>query len=92
MGYKTGIHKTTAFYYIIRNLPSCLNSELKNIHLLGLAYAQDIKKYGFNAVLRIFVNEMKSLENKGIEINFLFYQIYVLVLLSGSKCRQSRRQ
>lgn len=77
MGYKTGIHKITAFYYIIRNLPSYLNSELKNIHLLGLAYAQDIKKYGFNVVLRQFVNEMELLESKLIEIDFLYDQIYL---------------
>lgn len=36
IGSKTVIHKIGAFYFIIRNLPSFVNSSLKNIHLAAL--------------------------------------------------------
>lgn len=71
MGYKANIHKTTAMYYIIRNILPVDNSYLKNIHLLGLAYSVDVKKYGYNAILHSFVTELKLLERDGIDINFI---------------------
>lgn len=79
MGYKTNIHK-------IRNLPPHQNSKLKNIHLLGLAYVQDVKKYGFNKILQNFVAELKLLEHDGLEIDFITGQSAFrggLVAISG---------
>lgn len=71
MGYKTNIHKTTAMYYIIRNIGPIHNSNLKNIHLLGFAYSADAKKYGYDKILRCFVTELKELDRDGFQIDFL---------------------
>ena len=71
MGYKIGIHKTSAIYFIIRNLPPFLNSKLKNIHLLSLLYAPDIKKYGYSTILSKLVSDLKFLETEGIDVDFL---------------------
>lgn len=86
MGYKTGIHKTTPIYFILKNLPPYLQSKLKNIHLLALTNAQDTKFYGYNNILYCLVQELKLLEDVGIEIKFLQNQNCLkgsLVALSG---------
>lgn len=86
MGYKTGIHKTTPIYFVIKNLPPYLQSKLKNIHLLALINAQDTKFYGYNNILFCVVQDLKLLEDVGLEIDFLPSQKYLkgsLVALSG---------
>lgn len=71
MGYKTNIHKTTAMYYIIRNIGPMHNSKLKNIHLLGFAFSADVRKYGYDKILHSFVTEVKLLERDGFQVDFL---------------------
>lgn len=71
MGYKTGIHKTTPVYFILRNLPLHFQSKLKNINLLALANAQDLKFYGYNNVLYCIVQDLQFLEQSGLEVEFL---------------------
>lgn len=85
LGYKTGIHKTTPIYFVIKNLPPYLQSKLQNIHLLALANAQDTKFYGYNNILFCVVQELKFLEDIGIEIDFLQQKTLKgsLVALSG---------
>lgn len=63
LGAKTGIHKVGAFYFTLENFPKEINSKLSNIFLLALCYAEDIKKYSMNAVLKEFIAEMKILES-----------------------------
>lgn len=58
-------------YYIIRNILQFHNSNLKNIHLLGLAYTQDVKKYGYNVILHSFDSELNVLERDGFEIDLI---------------------
>lgn len=71
MGYKTGIHKTTPVYFILRNLPLHFQSKLKNINLLALINAQDTKFYGYNNVLYCIVQDLQLLEKSGLEVEFL---------------------
>jgi len=58
------------FYFIVKNLPNAFNSCFANVHLLSLCYAQDLKTYGFNAVLSKFVREMKRLTEDGFSGTF----------------------
>ena len=58
------------FYFIVKNLPNVLNSCFANVHLVALCYAQDLKTYGFTAVLSKFVREMKRLTNDGFSGTF----------------------
>lgn len=64
LGSKTGVHKLGAFYYIIQNLPSHMNSELSSIHVLILCADADVKKYGFAQILAPFLNELAELESE----------------------------
>ncbi|XP_030855542.1 uncharacterized protein LOC115929735 isoform X1 [Strongylocentrotus purpuratus] len=64
LGSKRGIHKIAAFYYTLKNLPPWMNSSLDNVHLLAFCNCIDLKKYGFDAVLAPFVDEVKKLETE----------------------------
>lgn len=66
LGSKRGIHKIGAFYFILRNFPDYVNSELNNIHLLALFHTEDAKKYGLNSILKHIIPDIKILETLGI--------------------------
>ena len=69
LGSKTGVHKLGLFYYSIQNLPRRLNSSLNSVMLLAVCYASDLKKYGFEPILRPFVKEMKQMErDSGVDL------------------------
>lgn len=68
LGSKRGIHKLGAIYFTLRNFPPKYNSCLTNIHLCMLFHAQNVKKYGFSAILEPLVSDLKILETKGIDI------------------------
>ncbi|KAJ8037515.1 hypothetical protein HOLleu_18345 [Holothuria leucospilota] len=79
IGSKTSIHKLGMFYYSIDNLPRRYNSVMSSIHVLTICYAMDLKKYGFNPILRLFLDEMRQLESDGgysIELNRERVQIH----------------
>lgn len=65
IGTKRTIHKLGMFYYGFENVPRSVNSNMKSVHLLAAAYSQDVKRYGFEPVLRPFINEVKKLEPDG---------------------------
>jgi len=67
LGSKRGVHKIGALYFILRNFPD-FNTQLSNIHLLGLFYTEDAKKYGVNNVLRHIVPDIQILETVGIKV------------------------
>lgn len=86
LGYKTGIHKTSPIYFVMKNLPPHFQSQLKNIHLLALINAQDTKFYGYNNILFCVVQELRQLETVGLQIDFIPQQTHLrgsLVALSG---------
>jgi hypothetical protein len=77
IGSQSAVYKIAAFYFTIQNA-GFFNSKLDNIFILAIAYNTDLKKYGFNKVLRPFVEEMKTLESEtGIEI-FLNGEVHTL--------------
>lgn len=55
-------------YFILRNLSPKVNSALTNIHLLALFHTQDVKRYGFSAILEPIVRNIKILESSGIKL------------------------
>ena len=68
LGSKTGIHKLGAFYFVIKNFPHAANSSLNNIDMLALTHAIDIKKYSAEPVIKVIVNELQKLHDKGFDI------------------------
>lgn len=68
LGSKSNMHKLTAVYMIIKNLPSKYLSRLQNIYLIALCHADDLKSKttDFNNILELVVSEAKYLEETGI--------------------------
>lgn len=70
LGSKKWMHKLGCLYFILRNLPPKFNSVLTNIHVISLFHSQDLKKYGFDDILKPFIDDLKTLETEGIEVPF----------------------
>jgi len=52
------------------NLPPKFNACFANIHLVALVHGNDVKKYGYNKILKPIVNELKELE-QGVSMSIL---------------------
>lgn len=66
---KAGIHKISAFYLQINNLPQQFLSKVNSIYLVALCDSSDSKNEYTNAdnVMEIIVKDIQELETKGIE-------------------------
>lgn len=84
LGSKRGIHKLGAIYFTLRNISPKYNSNLLNIHLVTLFQAQDIKTYGFDKILEPLVQDISTLETKGIQIPLFDHTVYgTIVQVTG---------
>lgn len=84
---KAGVHKLTAVYFSLRNIPMRLQSKLSNIHLVCLGYSYDINKsmYGdFNHIWRLVMEDLNVLETEGISIGALKLKGSLVLLLSDN--------
>lgn len=61
-------HKITAVYWVLANVPPLLRSSLTSIFLAILCKAEDIKQYGYDAVLEPLLKDLGSLEEDGLYI------------------------
>lgn len=70
LGSKATIHKLSAFYFTIENMPSVFRAKLENIFLLCLCYSDDIKtKYtDINDTWRLVQRDITHLETYGVDI------------------------
>lgn len=66
---KASVHKICAVYFVIRNMPNLSN--VKNINLICLCNSNDLKskQTDFNNLWKIIVEEIKYLEEIGINVN-----------------------
>ncbi|CAF1079265.1 unnamed protein product [Brachionus calyciflorus] len=67
-GYKLGM-----FYFNILNLTRKHNSNLKNIFVIAATFSEDLKKYGFDDVFQLIIDEINELETNGIQIDNEFF-------------------
>ena len=61
-------HKITAVYWVLANVPPLLRSSLTSIYLAILCKADDIKRFGYSAVLHPLLKDLASLEEDGLYI------------------------
>lgn len=57
------------FYFSILNIPAVYRSKLQSIFLLGIVPTTDIKKFGMDAILAKFVQEVNVLSSVGFNID-----------------------
>ncbi|XP_041949691.1 uncharacterized protein LOC121709989 isoform X3 [Alosa sapidissima] len=61
-------HKVTAVYWVLANVPPLLRSSLTSIYLAILCKAEDLKRFGYSAVLQPLLKDLASLEEEGLYI------------------------
>lgn len=71
LGPASTLHKLTAVYFSIQNLPPELLSKPDNIYVVALLHSDDIKtkETDYNDIWRMLVRDISNLEQFGIEID-----------------------
>ena len=62
-------HKLAAFYYTLANIPIKYRSRVKDMQLAILCKSCDLKYFGFQAILKPLIEDIKILETEGIVIS-----------------------
>jgi hypothetical protein len=71
---QTGIHKLEALYMIVKNASVNVLTHFKNILLGGLWYAHDVRKYGYDHILRPVGDDLKQLASpEGLNVSGLTF-------------------
>lgn len=68
LGTSRKLHKITAVYWVVLNLPARFRSSLTSIQLALLGKSVDIKQYGYEKFLEPLLKDIKCLEQEGIFI------------------------
>jgi len=71
LGTSKKIHKLTAVYWVVLNLPAKFRSSLPLIHLALLGKSTDVKLFGYDKFLYPLIKDIQSLEQTGVFIEVL---------------------
>lgn len=71
MGTSRTIHKITAVYWILLNLPEKFCSTLPLIQLALLGKSVDVKQFGYDAFLHPLIKDIQFLETNGVFVEAL---------------------
>jgi hypothetical protein len=66
LGDASGVYKAGMFYFTLANLTRKHYSNLKNIFLVATCHSDDLKLFGYNAVLDVIMCDIKKLETEGV--------------------------
>ncbi|XP_066535471.1 uncharacterized protein [Hoplias malabaricus] len=69
LGSKTSVHKLGFLYFTVKCLPPEFLSTLSAYFLLAVYKSDDVKTYGMDVVLEPVVDEIRSLEMNGLQID-----------------------
>ncbi|KAJ8043406.1 hypothetical protein HOLleu_10472 [Holothuria leucospilota] len=69
LGSKAGLHKVGVVYMTLMDIPPKYRSSLSNCFLVAIYNSGDLKSYGYDAILRPLVEDLKSLEREGLHIS-----------------------
>lgn len=64
-------HKVCAVYWVISNLPIRYRSSVQSIYLACLCHSNDVKKYGYGAILEPLIKDLEVLEQQGLYVQKL---------------------
>ena len=68
LGNKVVKHKSSVFYFVLRNIPSKLRSRLCDINLVMIFPATLISKYGYQLILQPILEDSEKFETSGIKV------------------------
>lgn len=70
LGSKKLLHKVSAFYFTVGNIPPKHRSALRHIHLLLLVKHRLVKSYGFEKILEPLICDLQRLQEGGLQLDF----------------------
>ena len=68
LGNKVVKYKSSAFYFVLGNIPSKLRSRLCDINLVMIFPATLISKYGYQLILQPFLDDLEKRETSSIKV------------------------
>ena len=68
---------TAVFYYTVGNFPPLIRASLKSIQLIAVVTYPLLKQYGFEAVLKPFIEEMNSYQRFTSHLAMYMYLYYI---------------
>ena len=71
LGTSRKLHKITAVYWVVLNLPAKYRSSLTSIQLALFGKSEDVKQYGYEKFLEPLIKDIQCLEEEGIFVEIL---------------------
>lgn len=71
LGTSRKIHKITAVYWVVLNLPAKYRSSLHSIQLAVFGKSADVHQFGYEKFLDPLIKDIKSLEQEGVFVEVL---------------------
>ncbi|XP_046608722.1 uncharacterized protein LOC124299511 [Neodiprion virginianus] len=84
LGSGKGVYKLTAYYYTLANLHPWSRSSVDPLQLILLCRETDVAYFGLPRVLKPLIDELKKLEDHGLEIRGQNLKVNILVLLGDN--------
>lgn len=84
LGSAKKVHKMTAVYMVLGNLPFHVRMKMDNLQLVMLCRDTDLTSFGQHTVFESLVNELMGLEQKGFTFNGNFFPVRLLCVLGDN--------
>ena len=82
LGSHRTLYKLGTIYYQFENLPTCMQSKTDNMFLTLCYHTEDVKAFGWDAVLQPLISELKELE-QGIPLYISDQLLHVKVIVGS---------
>lgn len=63
-------HKIVGIYLTVANIPAWQRVKINQINLVALMYEKDLKRLGASELFNIIIQDLKKIEQIGIEVNY----------------------
>lgn len=84
LGSANKVHKITAVYMVLGNLPCHVRMKMDNLQLVLLCRDTDLTRCGQHAVFESLIHELRGLEQNGVTFNSLFFPVRLVRVLGDN--------
>ena len=70
LGWAKGRHKIVQVFYTLCEVPRCQRSQIDRTQVVMVFREKLLKKYGYDAIFKYLIDDLKELEEKGIKIRY----------------------
>ena len=84
LGSAKKVHKMTAVYTVLGNLPFHVRMKMDNLQLVMLCRDTDLTRFGPHTVFEVLINDLRSLEMNGLTFNSNFFPVRLMCFLGDN--------